>query len=580
MLAGPGTQPWHHAPMSFAEAQVAFFADYFRLYPHAATEAGNHAHDERWPDLTDAGSQERLGWLAAARDRFSGLDDLSRDEEVDRRVLVDQIDALRFDEEELDEPSWSAMTYSHLLGGGLFSLLSRDFAPLSERLTDAAGRMEGIPAVLAAARANLTSRRGRAVSRFHVEKALTTMPGVGELCRQAAQMAADVDDALREWVTAAATRAEWEVAAFTDWLRDELLPTADGDFRLGRELYERKFRHALRATISPDELERRAAASYEEVRAEMHALARELWPAWMGTTPMPDDDDALTRAVLDAIAVDHPAADELLDYCRSEHHRIEAFIRERGLIGLADDPLQIIWTPPFLRAFGGAMLIPPGPLDRGLDSFFAITPPPEDWTDEQVESFLREYNARQLRLLTIHEAVPGHYLQLAWSNRCDSLPRAIFGSGVFAEGWAVYVTQVIIDAGYGADDPALRLNHLKYFLRAITNTLMDIRIHAGDMSEEEAMELMVDGGFQERSEAAEKWSRARLSSTQLCEYYLGSVEMTDLEREARRRAEAAGETFAWRPFLESVISHGTPPMPVIRDILFGRPAAADGGTFR
>ena len=314
------------------------------------------------------------------------------------------------------------------------------------------------------------------------------------------------------------------------------MPTADGDFRLGRDLYERKFHHALKATVTPDELEARAAKAYDEVRAEMLRLARELWPAWIGDEPMPDDGDAVTRRVLDAIAVDHPKADELLDFCRAENERIEAFIRERDLIGLADDPLQIIWTPPFLRAFGGAMLIPPGPLDRGLDSFFAITPPPDDWTEEQVESFLREYNARQLRLLTIHEAVPGHYLQLAWSNRCDSLPRAVFGSGVFAEGWAVYVTQVMIDAGYGADDPALRLNHWKYFLRAVTNTLMDIRIHTGTMTEDEAMALMVEGGFQERSEATEKWSRARLSSTQLCEYYLGSVEMTELERESRRRA--------------------------------------------
>jgi uncharacterized protein (DUF885 family) len=182
---------------------------------------------------------------------------------------------------------------------------------------------------------------------------------------------------------------------------------------------------------------------------------------------------------------------------------------------------------------------------------------------------LRENNSRQLRLLTIHEAVPGHYLQLAWSNRCASLARAVFGSGVFAEGWAVYATQVMMDAGYGADDPALLLNHWKYFLRAVTNTLMDIRIHAGSMTEDEAMALMVDGGFQERAEASEKWSRARLSSTQLCEYYLGSVEMTELERDARRRADADGGSFAWRPFLESVLSHGTPPMPIIRDILSG-----------
>jgi hypothetical protein len=306
----------------------------------------------------------------------------------------------------------------------------------------------------------------------------------------------------------------------------------------------------------------------------MLTLARNLWPAWIGDEPVPADGNALTRRLLDAIGTEHPAAGDLLEFCRSEHRRIEDFVRATDLIGLADEPLDIIWTPPFLRAFGGAMLIPPGPLDKGLKSFFAITPPPDGWTDDQVESMLRENNSRQLRLLTIHEAVPGHYLQLAWSNRCPSLARAVFGSGVFAEGWAVYVTQVTMDVGYGADDPALLLNHWKYFLRAITNTLMDIRIHAGSMTEDEAMALMVDGGFQERAEASEKWSRARLSSTQLCEYFLGSVEMTQLERDARQRADADGGDFAWRPFLESVVSHGTPPMPIIRDILSEGPSAA------
>ena len=555
--------------MTFTEAQDAFFADYFRLYPVHATEAGNHEHDGRWPDLTDAGSAERLAWLADARSRLEAADATTRDEEIDRRVLLTQIDALRFDEEDLDELSWSPISYSYLLGAGLFGLLSREFAPLADRLARAAGRMEGIPAALNAARANLTSGRDRAVSGFHVEKAIKTMPGVADLCHTAVEMASELDADLQQRVSAAAMPAIAAIESFTAWLGDDLQSSADGDFRLGRDLYERKFHHALKATVTPKELEARAAEAYDEVRAEMLRLARELWPVWIGDEPMPDDGDALTRRVLDAIAVDHPNADELLEFCRAENERIEAFIRERDLIRLADDPLKIIWTPPFLRAFGGAMLIPPGPLDRGLDSFFAITPPPDDWTEEQVESFMREYNARQLRLVTIHEAVPGHYLQLAWSNRCDSLPRAVFGSGVFAEGWAVYVTQVMVDAGYGADDPALRLTHWKYFLRAVTNTLMDIRIHTGTMTEDEAMAMMVEGGFQERSEATEKWARARLSSTQLCEYYLGSVEMAELEHESRRRAEAEGRDFAWRPFLESVISHGTPPMPVIRDILFG-----------
>ena len=232
-------------------------------------------------------------------------------------------------------------------------------------------------------------------------------------------MAAELDDtALRSRVESTAARAAGEVEEFVDWLRDDLLPRAHGDFRLGRDLYQRKFDHALKATISPDELERRAAATYDEVRAEMARLARELWPTWVGDDPMPDDPDALTRRVLDAIGEDHPKATELLDFCREEHRHIEAFIRERDLIGLADEPLEIIWTPPFLRAFGGAMLIPPGPLDKGLDSFFAITPAPDDWTDDQVTSMLRENNSRALRVLTIHEATPA--TTSSWRGRTDA----------------------------------------------------------------------------------------------------------------------------------------------------------------
>jgi uncharacterized protein (DUF885 family) len=192
---------------------------------------------------------------------------------------------------------------------------------------------------------------------------------------------------------------------------------------------------------------------------------------------------------------------------------------------------------------------------------------PDNWDEKRRESYMRENNARQLRLLTIHEAVPGHYLQLAYSNRADSTVRAIFGSGVFAEGWAVYITQVMMDVGYGAEDPALMLVHLKFYLRSITNTLMDLRIHTGSMSEQEAMTLMVEGGFQEDGEATNKWDRARLSSTQLCEYFLGSVGMHDLEADARRHAADHDQEFVYRPFLESVLAHGTPSLPVIRDIL-------------
>ncbi|MDP9250161.1 MAG: DUF885 domain-containing protein, partial [Chloroflexota bacterium] len=525
-----------------------------------------------WPDLTDAGRGEWRDWLVQAEAWLGALEagSLTRDEAIDRRIVLDNLAAMRFSAEELREHEWNPLSYVYLFGNGLFHLLAREFAPLPVRLASVTARLQGLPAAIAAAQATLAARGTRPVSAFHTEQAVERMPGVADLVTSALDEAEVLGDAaVSEPLQAAAEEANAAIEGFIGWLRDDLVRTADGDFRLGPELYAAKFRHALQSDLTPAELEATAIAEYDRVRPEMARLARVIWPTWMADAEPPADDNQAIRSVLDAIAADHPRPDELLDFCRAENARIEAFVAERDLVGLADEPMQIIWTPQFMRSFGGAMLIQPGPLDRGLDSFFAITPMPEDWSAERKESYLREDNARMLRLLTIHEAVPGHYLQLAHANRSPSVLRAIFFSGVFAEGWAVYITQVMMDVGYGADDPALMLVHWKFYLRSITNTLMDIRIHSGSMGEAEAMDLMVNGGFQEEGEAANKWNRARLSSTQLCEYFLGSVEMHELEAEARRRAAAEGQEFVYRPFLESVLAHGTPAMPVIREILFG-----------
>jgi len=547
-------------------------ADLFRLNPVVATDAGNHEHDGRWPDLTEKGRKARIAFLENAEKRLREVDtgSLSAADAIDRRVLLDELAAFRFGEDRLRELSWNPLAYVYLFGGGLFTLLAREFAPMDVRLRSVISRLRALPDALQAARGALVASGDRPVSSYHTEKAIERLSGVADLADEAVAEAETLGhESLASEVREAADTAKEALARFGEWLRNELAPAAKGDFRLGPELHRAKFAHALKTDLSPDELRKHAEAAFTQTRGEMARLARELWPHWVGHEPIPDDERAMVRRVLDEVANDHPAADELLDFCRAENARIEAFVREIDLVGLADEPLDIVWTPEFLRSFGGAMLIPPGPLDRGLRSFFAITPMPDDWTDEQRESYLREDNSRMLRLLTIHEAVPGHYLQLAWSNRCDSLARTVFPSGVFAEGWAVYVTQVMMDVGYGAEDPALMLVHWKFALRGVANTLLDLGIHAGTMTEEEAMALMVDETFQERSEAAEKWNRARLSSTQLCEYFLGAWEMAELERDARRRAHEEGRDFVYRPFLESLLSHGSPPPRVVREILFG-----------
>ena len=596
-------------PQSFSATVETFLAEYFRLLPVHGTAAGNHDHDGRWPDLTPGGRDERLALFERWDATFRAFDDpgLDADERIDRDLLLAELDAARFDERELRTEAWDPLEWVYLMGGGIFPLLARDFAPLADRLASVAGRFEGLPAVVAAAREVLVGHGDRPVSRFHTETALRQLPGVVELADQALAAANDESAgtepavaAVRPRLAAAADTAREALAEFELHLQEQVLPAADGEGRLGPDLFGAKLRRTLRnPDLTPERLLAAAERDYAAVRAELVRLARLAWPAWRAGEPIPTAEaagspeaaqGALVRGVLDAVAVVHQQAADLLDFCTAELGRIEAFCRDRDIIGLADEPLEIRWTPRYLRAFGGAMLDSPGPLDKGQKSFFSITPIPDDWTPEQAESYLREDNDRMLRLLTIHEAVPGHYLQGAYANRHRSIVRSVFWSGVFAEGWAVYVTQVMMDAGYGADDPALLLTHWKFYLRAITNAIIDIRIHTLGMTEDEAVSLMVDGGFQEESEARNKYERARLTSTQLSTYYVGSLEFWDLEREVRRRAAAAagdprgeaavpeprvvggyGDTpgFVYRRHLEACISHGSPSLPLLRRILFG-----------
>lgn len=596
------TRPEPRTPFDFALHR--FLDDLFEAEPIIATRIGFHAYDDKWPDPSEAGRSGRLAMLRHHRARIQALaeEELTPAERIDRGITLEEIDALEFDEGELRQGAWDPLHYVYTAGSGLFNILAREYAPWQHRGTALLGRLQGLPEFLDGAVAALTGLPGRPISLLHTETALAQLTGisdladqsVGEAERRAAEPGATADDRDISAAMAAASNAAKEAAAkFGDRLREDVAPRAHGEGRLGPEMFQQKLRHTLSSDLSYTELAERARRDYELVRAEMLRLAQLAWAEWMPGETMPDgegvgDADETIRRVLDAIARVHRQPHELLDWSRAEVRRIEEFCRERNVIGLPDAPLQVTWTPVFMRAYGGAFLESPGPLDRGLSSYFWITPPDESKGPDAVESYMREDNDRMLKLLAIHEGVPGHYLQLAWSNRTPNLARGVFGSGLFAEGWAVYVTQVMMDLGYGDFEPALLLNHWKFYLRATTNALMDVAIHTAGMTEAEAMDLMVRGGFQEENEARGKWLRARLTSTQLSTYYLGSIEMWDMEVEARKRAAVragsgpdsvppqriaggmgATPGFDYRAHLESVISHGSPPIKWVSRILFG-----------
>ncbi|MEA2623371.1 MAG: hypothetical protein QOH61_2281 [Chloroflexota bacterium] len=586
----------------------AFLRDFFEAYPVAATAIGYHAFDDRWSDMSEAGRVSRVAsWRRHEADvRALAEDDLTAAERIDRGVLQESIEQMLFLEEVLREEAWDPLSTVYVLGSGLFSLLAREFAPWEHRGTAFLHRVQDLPKALEQAREALTGTPGRPVALLHTETAIAQLSGIGDLVEEGlaeARRRAEAGELanLPARLEPAAASAQEALESFRIALDTEVRDRAEGDGRLGAGLFQQKLRFTLASDLTFAELLERARRDYTAVRSEMVRIAREAWPQWMGDRPVPDAADgdetaenAIVQPVLDAIAGEHRKPDELLEWCRAEVSRIEQFCRERDLIGLADEPLKVTWTPVFMRAYGRAFLDAPGPLDKGLSSHFWITPPDESMGEEATESYLREDNDRMLRLLSIHEGVPGHYLQLAWSNRSPSLTRTTFTSGMFAEGWAVYVTQVMMDLGYGDHEPALLLNHWKFYLRAIINAIIDVSIHVEGMTEEEALDIMVRGGFQEPDEARAKWLRARLTSTQLSTYYLGSLEMWDLEVDARLRAARAagasadavppqrvvgglGETpgFDYRAHLESVISHGSPPIKWVRRILAEAAEAAE-----
>jgi uncharacterized protein (DUF885 family) len=285
-------------------------------------------------------------------------------------------------------------------------------------------------------------------------------------------------------------------------------------------------------------------------------------------TPTAAEQQAAIKAALDLAGAERPPRDGVVALAKETLKEATDFVRRKDFVSVPDEPLDIILMPEFQRGFSVAYCDSPGPLDKGQRTFYAVSPIPDDWTQVQVDSFLREYNTRSIANLTIHEAMPGHYLQLAHSNAYPSVLRAMLGSGPFVEGWAVYTERVMQEQGFRSGDPLMRLVQLKWYLRSATNAIMDSALHVDGMDRDAAMKLMTETGFQEEREAAGKWVRAQLSSTQLSTYFVGYQEHSDLRAAAEKRQ---GERFNLKAYHDHVLSYGSPPVRFVRELMFDEP---------
>ena len=557
------------ADQAFETLADQYLDERIDLSPVEATAIGDHRADDRLDDVDAAARERERKAIRRYRDTLAAIDpaSLSRANQVDAEILRNEIESTLFELDTLEEWAWNPVHYVDLSGRSVYGLLARDFAPLEQRLDNAAARLEQLPRFLEQARASLQPER---VPKIHAETAIRQNPGLVSIIETMIVPQLDaLPEALRARLEAAIETAKDAVAEHQTWLEEELLPRAAGDFRIGAELYDRKLAYALNSPLSRREVKVLAEGEYESVRNQMYEIAKQVYAGMHPHTAFPDTPDeaykqTIIRAALEQAYRQLPPRDGIVDIATRNLEQASDFVVEHNIVTMPDDPVEIIVMPEFQRGVALAYLDPPGPLDKGQKAFYAVAPLPADWTDEQVESFLREYNLLSIQDLTIHEGVPGHYLQLALSNRYPSALRSVLWSGPFVEGWAVYAERVMIDEGYLDHDPLMHLINLKWYLRAVTNAIIDSAIHVDGMTRDEAMQLMIEGGFQEEREAAGKWVRAQLTSAQLSTYFVGYQ-----EHAAMRKAieETWGDEFTLRRYHDQALSYGSPPVKFVRALI-------------
>ena len=542
-----------------------YIDELLQINPEWATALGEHKYDDRLNDYSQVG----IGKNREFNTRFLKelktipLDKLSRANNVDARIMRDNLEYNLFQIDVLREYEWNPLYYNP--GTAINNLTAREFAPLNERLKNVKARLLQIPNVVAAAKANLKNP-----PRVHTETAIAQNKGVIGLIKDDLQTSIDNAPELKTELAAAQATAIAALEDYGKFLETDLLPRSTGDFRIGDQKYRQKLKFALESDLPKEELLKRAEADLKATQEEMSKVALSLYPKLFpnGNTAAKTSETTskkfVIKSILDKLAESRPTNETIVQQANKDLAETTEFVRAKNLVTIPTEPVEVIVMPEFARGTAVAYFDSAGVLEQKNETFYAISPTPKDWKPERAQSFFREYNDFMLKDLTVHEAMPGHYLQIMHSNKfkAPTLIRAIFSSGSFVEGWAVYAEQLMAEQGYGGAE--VKMQQLKMKLRVIINSIIDQKIHTAGMTEKEAIALMMNEGFQEEGEAAGKWKRAQLSSTQLSTYYVGSVEVNDLRRayEAKNKGKVD-----LKKMHDEMLSFGSPAAKYVKEMM-------------
>jgi uncharacterized protein (DUF885 family) len=548
----------------FEKIAKDYCENYLSAHPEFATELGDHRFDGV---LTDYSPDTRSRTLVSAKQvlealkKFDDYKQLTGANQVDVRILRDNVESEIFRLEELRDAEWNPLVYNQSLANSLYLLVARDFDSAEKRIPNLRDRMEAIPVVIKQAEANLQHP-----PRVYTETAIEQIQGAINLVRNGLDPLLSQAPQMKKDIAPTQEKCAKALDDYKKWLQDDLLKRSDGDFRLGAEKFRKKLHFALASDLSMEEIKKRADADLAQTQEAIYQTALPLYKKYFPNADEKTlgDKKQVTAAVLKKLAEQHPDDNTIVGYAQKVVAEATGFVKSHNIVAVPNTPLDVIVMPEFKRGQAIAYCDSSGPLEKNGKTFFAVAPTPKDWAQPRKDSFFREYNNFMMRDLTVHEAMPGHYLQLSHSNefKAPTLVRAIFQSGSFIEGWAVYTEQVMAEQGYGG--PEVKMQQLKMRLRATANAILDQSIHAGNMNEQQAMDLMMKETFQEEGEAVAKWKRARLSSAQLSTYFVGVSEHLDLRAAAQKKL---GKNFDLRKYNDQVISYGSPPVKYVRELM-------------
>lgn len=542
------------------------FLDQFWFYsPGWGTYVGYYKYDDKLivPDAVSRSSER--AFLTATLSRLKAFDigRLSASNATDLGLIKNQIESGLWYLDEFKEFEWNPAQYNVANIFGL--IINAEYKPLEQRLLTISRRLENVPAYYQAAMQTIS-----VPTKAHTRLAIEQNRGALDVFQQLipARLAESKlvgDDAivLHANLLAAAQSIE-EYIAWLEALETNFSTDDFRDFRIGEALYEKKFGFDIVSNYSAYELYQKAIAEKDDLHQKMLLITQRLWPKYLPDVTMPNDQLLAIKQMIGHLSAKHIERENFVKEIRRQMPIIQKFMDDNQLLDSDPSrPLVVREAPKYQRGFAGASVDAPGPYDATANTYYNVTPL-DDYTPEQAESYLREYNHWVLQVLNIHEAIPGHYTQLLHANKSPSKIKSVFGNGAMIEGWAVYSERMMLEQGYGDNEPEMWLMWSKWNLRAVVNTILDYQVQVLEMTQEQALDMLINEAFQEQTEADGKWRRATLSQVQLVSYFNGYAEIIAFREELKN---LMGDQFKLRDFHNKFLSYGSAPVPVIRRLM-------------